>query len=187
MSLVPVIMRLCARLAGEVSQSRVELFTQSSYFFFQLIQVFLIQTFTNAASTALVQIAQQPGQVFNILSTALPTASNFYISYFIVQGLTIATSVVTQVVGFFVFTLLYKLLAKTPRAMYKKWTSLSALSWGSLLPVYTNIAVISMSHDASTLDACANSSRRHHIFSHCSPDSVLVNYYYGLVLPCLPL
>ncbi|KAL7812690.1 DUF221 domain-containing protein [Trichoderma aethiopicum] len=146
MSLVPVIMRLCARLAGEVSQSRVELFTQSSYFFFQLIQVFLIQTFTNAASTALVQIAQQPGQVFNILSTALPTASNFYISYFIVQGLTIATSVVTQVVGFFVFTLLYKLLAKTPRAMYKKWTSLSALSWGSLLPVYTNIAVISITY-----------------------------------------
>jgi Mg2+/Co2+ transporter CorB len=144
MSLVPVIMRLCARLSGEVSQSRVELFTQNSYFFFQLIQVFLIQTFTNAASTALVQIAQQPGQVFNILSSSLPTASNFYISYFIVQGLTIATGVVTQVVGFFVFTLLYKFLAKTPRAMYKKWTSLSAISWGSVLPIYTNIAVISM-------------------------------------------
>ncbi|KAM0521897.1 hypothetical protein ACHAPE_002461 [Trichoderma viride] len=146
MSLVPVIMRLCARLAGEVSQSRVELFTQNSYFFFQLIQVFLIQTFTNAASTALVQIAQQPGQVFTILSSSLPTASNFYISYFIVQGLTIATSVVTQVVGFFVFTLLYKFLAKTPRAMYKKWTSLSAISWGSVLPVFTNIAVISITY-----------------------------------------
>lgn len=144
MSLVPVIMRLCAKQAGEVTQSRVELFTQNSYFFFQLIQVFLIQTLTNAASTALVQIAQQPQQVFNILSESLPTASNFYISYFIVQGLTIATSVVTQVVGFFIFTLLYKFLAKTPRAMYKKWTSLSAISWGSVLPVYTNIAVISM-------------------------------------------
>ncbi|KAM0462066.1 hypothetical protein ACHAO4_001259 [Trichoderma viride] len=146
MSLVPVIMRLCARLAGEVSQSRVELFTQNSYFFFQLIQVFLVQTFTNAASTALVQIAQQPGQVFTILSSSLPTASNFYISYFIVQGLTIATSVVTQVVGFFVFTLLYKFLAKTPRAMYKKWTSLSAISWGSVMPIYTNIAVISITY-----------------------------------------
>ncbi|KAL6852142.1 DUF221 domain-containing protein [Trichoderma novae-zelandiae] len=146
MSLVPVIMRLCARMAGEVSQSRVELFTQNAYFCFQLIQVFLIQTLANAASTALVQIAQQPGQVFSILSSALPTASNFYISYFIVQGLTIATSVVTQVVGFFIFTLLYKLLAKTPRAMYKKWTSLSALSWGNLLPVYTNIAVISITY-----------------------------------------
>ncbi|KAL7795635.1 DUF221 domain-containing protein [Trichoderma afarasin] len=146
MSLVPVIMRLCAKQAGEVTQSRVELFTQNSYFFFQLIQVFLIQTLTNAASTALVQIAQQPQQVFNILSESLPTASNFYISYFIVQGLTIATSVVTQVVGFFVFTLLYKFLAKTPRAMYKKWTSLSAISWGSVLPVYTNIAVISITY-----------------------------------------
>ncbi|KAH6605370.1 hypothetical protein Trco_007077 [Trichoderma cornu-damae] len=146
MSLVPVVMRLCARLAGEVSQSRVELFTQNAYFFFQLVQVFLIQTLTNAASTALVQIAQQPQQVFSILSSSLPTASNFYISYFIVQGLTIATGVVTQVVGFFVFTLLYKFLAKTPRAMYKKWTSLSAISWGNVLPVYTNIAVISITY-----------------------------------------
>ncbi|KAL7948616.1 DUF221 domain-containing protein [Trichoderma barbatum] len=146
MSLVPVIMRLCAKLAGEATLSRVELFTQNSYFCFQLIQVFLIQTMTNAASTALVQIAQQPQRVFDILSSSLPTASNFYISYFIVQGLTIATGVVTQVVGFFVFTLLYKFLAKTPRAMYTKWTSLSAISWGSVLPVYTNIAVISITY-----------------------------------------
>lgn len=68
--------------------------------------------------------------------------SNFYVSYFIVQGLTISAGVLSQVVGFVIFTLMYKFLATTPRKMYTKWAGLSAISWGSTLPVFTNIAVI---------------------------------------------
>jgi len=146
MSLVPVFMRMFARFAGEVSLSRVELYTQNAYFAFQLIQVFLIRTLTDTASTAIVQIADNPSSVFSILSDALPTSSNFYISYFILQGVTIATGVLTQVVGCVIFNLLYKFLAGTPRAMYNKWTTLSAISWGSTLPVYTAIAVISVTY-----------------------------------------
>jgi ABC-type tungstate transport system substrate-binding protein len=143
MSLVPVIMRMCAKLTGAVSLSQVELFTQNSYFVFQLIQVFLIQTLTNTASTSLISIVNNPSSVFSILATSIPTSSNFYISYFIVQGITIGVSVLTQVVGLFVFQLIYKFLAGTPRAMYNKWTTLSAIMWGSVLPVYTTIVVIS--------------------------------------------
>jgi hypothetical protein len=145
MSLVPVIMRLCSTLAGASTLPQVELFTQNSYFCFQLIQVFLIRTITDSAAGAIVEIAQEPSQVFSLLSSALPASSNFYVSYFIVQGLSVAVSVVTQVVGMFIFRILYKFLAKTPRAMYTKWTSLSAIGWGSTLPVYANIAVISKS------------------------------------------
>lgn len=144
MSLVPVFMRMFARFAGEVSESRVELFCQNAYFAFQLIQVFLVRTLTDAASTAVVQIIQEPSSVFSTLASAIPTSSNFYISYFILQGITIATGVLTQVVGCVIFNLMYKFLAGTPRAMYVKWTSLSAIMWGSVLPVYTTIAVISM-------------------------------------------
>lgn len=143
MSLVPVIMRALARVAGSKTNTEAELFTQNAYFCFQVLQVFLIRSITDAASTAIVQIAGDPGQVFSILGSALPTTSNFYISYFIVQGLTIAIGVVTQVVGLFIFRILYKFLAGTPRAKYTKWTTLTAILWGSLLPVYTNIVVIS--------------------------------------------
>ena len=145
MSLVPVFMRMFARLAGEVTLPRVELFTQNAYFCFQLIQVFLIRTLTDTASKAIIEIADNPSSVFSTLSTAIPTSSNFYISYFILQGIQIATSVITQVVGCIIFNLLYKYLTGTPRAMYSKWTQLSAISWGSTLPVYTTIAVISES------------------------------------------
>ncbi|KAL2256671.1 hypothetical protein VTK26DRAFT_1320 [Humicola hyalothermophila] len=146
MSLVPIIMRLCAKLAGEPSISRVELFTQNAYFAFQVIQVFLVATLASSATAVAKQIVDSPTQAPTILANNLPKASNLYISYFIVQGLTIATSVLTQVLGFFVFTLLYKLLANTPRAMYTKWTELSAISWGSTMPVYTNIVVIAITY-----------------------------------------
>ncbi|KAI0022718.1 hypothetical protein F4780DRAFT_777471 [Xylariomycetidae sp. FL0641] len=146
MALVPIVMRLCAKLAGEPSLSRVELFTQHAYFAFQLIQVFLITTLTSAASTVGKQIAENPASVTNILSSNLPKASNFYISYFIIQGLGIASSILSQIAGFVIFTLMYKFLAGTPRALYNKWANLSAISWGSVLPIYTNIAVISITY-----------------------------------------
>ncbi|KAL2196869.1 hypothetical protein P885DRAFT_69342 [Corynascus similis CBS 632.67] len=146
MSLVPIVMRLCAKLAGEPSDSRVELFTQNAYFAFQVIQVFLIATLASSATAVAAQIVENPTSVPSILASNLPKSSNLYISYFIVQGLTIATSVLTQVVGFFVFTLLYKFLANTPRALYQKWSSLSAISWGSTMPVYTNIVVIAITY-----------------------------------------
>lgn len=144
MSLVPIIMRLCAKLCGEPSLSRVELFTQNAYFIFQVVQVFLITTMTSSASAVAIQIKDHPQDATTILANNLPKSANFYIAYFIVQGLTIATDVLTQVVGFVIFQILYKFLASTPRALYNKWANLSAISWGSTLPVYTNIAVIGM-------------------------------------------
>lgn len=148
MSLVPVVMRLCAKMSGEPSFSRIELFTQNSYFAFQVIQVFLITTVTSSASAVVDQIRQNPTAVTSILATSLPKSTNFYISYFIVQGLTIASSVISQVVGFVIFNILYRYLAGTPRALYSKWANLSAISWGSTLPVYTNLTVIAITYAA---------------------------------------
>lgn len=145
MSLVPIIMRLCAKLAGEPTLARVELFTQNAYFVFQVVQVFLVVAVGSSATSAAAKIAADPSSVLPLLANSIPTSANFYISYFIVQGLGVAGSVLCQVVGFFIFRLLYTYLTSTPRSMYNKWTNLSAISWGSLLPVYTNMVVIGKS------------------------------------------
>ncbi|RYP10268.1 hypothetical protein DL764_000760 [Monosporascus ibericus] len=139
MALVPIIMR-----SGEPSASRVELFTQNAYFCFQVVQVFLITTITSSASAVVMDILQDPTQVTSLLAENIPKASNFYIAYFLLQGLTIAAAVISQIAGFVIFNIMYKFLSNTPRAMYTKWANLSAISWGSVLPIYTNIAVISL-------------------------------------------
>jgi hypothetical protein len=99
-------------------------------------------TLSSGASALVRDIINSPTNTPKLLAQGLPKASNFYISYFILQGLTLASGVVSQVVGFVIFKLLYKFLTSTPRSMYKQWTNLSAISWGSTLPVFSNIAVI---------------------------------------------
>jgi hypothetical protein len=118
------------------------IFTQNAYFFFQVVQVFLVVTLGSAASSVAEQLAHNPSSITSLLARKLPLASNFYISYFILQGLTISSGVVSQVIGFFIFSLLYRFVAKTPRSIYTRCTSLSAIAWGSVVPVFSNIAVI---------------------------------------------
>ena len=137
---------MCAKLAGEPSLARVELFTQNAYFVFQVVQIFLVVTLASTASAIIKQIIDEPTGITNLLARKIPTVSNFYISYFIVQGLTIASGVISQVIGFVIFNIFYKYLSGTPRKMYTKWANLSAISWGSTLPVFTNIAVIGITY-----------------------------------------
>lgn len=126
--------------------ARVELFTQNAYFVFQVVQVFLVITISSSATAIIKKAVDDPASIPTLLAEGIPKVSNFYISYFIVQGLTVASGVISQVVGFVIFNLLYKYLAGTPRKMYKQWSTLSAISWGSTLPVFTNIAVIGITY-----------------------------------------
>lgn len=137
---------VCAKLAGEPSLARVELFTQNAYFVFQVVQIFLVVTLASSATSIIDDARKNPASIVSLLANRIPTVSNFYISYFIVQGLTIASGVISQVVGFVIFKLMYMFLANTPRKMYNKWSTLSAISWGSVLPVFTNIAVIGITY-----------------------------------------
>ncbi|KAI4095163.1 MAG: hypothetical protein L6R37_007122 [Teloschistes peruensis] len=146
MALLPVILRLMAKLSGAPSLSAVELRTQNFYFGFQIVQVFLVTTLTSAASASVTSILCKPTDAPSLLATNLPKASNFYISYFILQGLTISSGEVLDIAGLVLFRLLGKFLDSTPRKMYKRWSTLSALGWGTVFPVYTNLAVIAITY-----------------------------------------
>lgn len=187
MSLVPIVMRLCARLAGEPTLARVELFTQNAYFAFQLIQVFLITTLSQTASESVEALIQQPTSVFKVLADALPGSASFYITYFIVQGLGVAASMLAQVVGFVIFNIFYRFLSGTPRALYNKWAQLSAISWGSVMPIYTNIAVISTSQSLSLIRRPSNRLDRHCFYHSRSPHALLVYARHGMLLSGVPL
>ena len=142
MALLPIILRKMAKLAGKPSLSSVELRVQNTYFLFQVIQVFLVTTVTSSASASVVAIIQNPSSVTSLLGQDLPKASNFYISYFILQGLIISSGALLQLVGVILYKLLGKFLDSTPRKMYKRFTSLSGLGWGTVFPVYTLLTTI---------------------------------------------
>lgn len=93
------------------------------------------------------QIINDPSQASKLLAKNLPKASNFYLSFFVLQGLTVAATTIFQVVPFVMFTFLGNVLDKTPREKYNRWITLAGLSWGDTYPQFTNLAVIGKKFD----------------------------------------
>lgn len=131
---------MCARQAGVPSMSMIELFVQQSYFIFQVVQVFLITTLTSAASAALTNILENPASARSLLSQNLPKASNFYVSYFILQGLAMSATRIVHLSTLIRFHILKS--PKNPAVVSKRWHRLRPTRWGSIYPVFTNMGVI---------------------------------------------
>ncbi|KAH9209246.1 hypothetical protein DL95DRAFT_526977 [Leptodontidium sp. 2 PMI_412] len=145
MAIVPMIMRACARQAGVATQSRIELFVQNSYFLFQVIQVFLITTLTSSASTAVGALIKDPMSIRKLLSSALPKASNFYISYFILQGLALSASRILHLGGV-VRHQIMRWTGARPRLIARRYHRLRKIHWGSVFPMFTNMGVIAIAY-----------------------------------------
>lgn len=144
MAVLPMFLRLMARMSGDPTRSAVELTVQNSYFGFQIVQVFLVATIGSAAASSVQTIVNNPSSVTSLLATQIPLASTFYVSYFILQGLGVVSGVLVGLVGLILFMVLGKFLDSTPRKMYKRWTSLSSIGWGTLFPIYENLWVIAI-------------------------------------------
>ncbi|KAL3420550.1 DUF221 domain-containing protein [Phlyctema vagabunda] len=146
MALVPIVCRLMAKLGGEATTPNVELKCQSWYFAFQVVQVFLVTTFSSGASSVVSDIIDNPSSATTLLATSLPKASNFYISYIIVQGLGIAAGNLLNIGALAMITVVGKFLDKTPRKMFKRYITLAGLGWGSLYPKFGNLGVIAIAY-----------------------------------------
>lgn len=146
MALLPPYLRFLGRFAGLPTKSFVELRVHESFFWFQLIQVFLITTMTSAASSAIPQIVSDPTSAPKLLAQSLPASSNFYVSYFILQGLTFASGALLQIFGLLLFHVLSKVLDTTPRKMYTRWSELSGIGWGTIFPVLEMLVVIAIAY-----------------------------------------
>lgn len=142
-SYVPIIFRYIARLSGEVTVAEIELKTQTWYFIFQVIQVFLVTTLSSGATAVFQSIANDPKMAPELLAKKLPKASNFYLSYFVIYGLGQSTKNLLNWSGLF-FDKLYALFDRTPRDKYDRYTSMSGTGWGSWYPKFTNLALIGM-------------------------------------------
>lgn len=127
--------------------SHVELRTQTYFFVFSLIQVFLVTTFSSGATAVIGQIAREPRLAPALLAENLPKASNFYISYFVLYGVAISAEHVFNPLGLFYDVILPRIWPyTTPREAYIKYTTLDTPGYGSECAKWTNLAVIAISY-----------------------------------------
>lgn len=146
MALLPIILRLMAKIGGAPSLAQVELTTQNYYFFFQVVQVFLVVTVASSATSVATKIIDDPTSAASLLAKKIPTASNFYISYIVLQGLSFSSGALLQIGGLIVGKILGKFLDNTPRKMYTRWSSLAGLGWGTVYPIFTLLSVIAITY-----------------------------------------
>lgn len=131
-----------AKLGGAPSLAAVELTTQNMYFGFQVVQTFLVLTLTSGATSVVGQIITDPTSAPQLLAENLPKASNFYISYITLQGLSYSSGALLQLSGLLIGKIVSWLFDTTPRQIYTRWSTLSGLGWGTVYPNLSVLAVI---------------------------------------------
>lgn len=141
---LPIFIRAAAKVSGMPSRQHAEFFTQKSYFFYLIVNGFLVTALSSSAAAAVSQIVEEPTLALNILASNLPKSSNFYISFIILQGLAISSGTLFQIVGLFMYYVLGYLLDSTLRKKWGRFSGLGGLLWGTTFPVYTNLACITL-------------------------------------------
>merc|ERR1711939_675358 len=145
MALVPIILALIARQFLPTMPA-VQAKVQRWYFPFQVVQVLLVTTFTSAATSVVTDIIDDPTSAPALLATNLPKASNFYIVYFVLNGLIAATLQFLNIVPLLFALFLGKILDTTPKKMYNRYVTLGGLGWGAFYPKMTLLGVIALSY-----------------------------------------
>jgi hypothetical protein len=133
-------------MSGEPTTPQAELKTQAWVFFFQVFQVFLVTTFSSGAAAVAAKIIQEPHMAPMLLAESLPKASNFYLTYFLLQGLTSAASNVLNYSDLFEYLFYQHFWDKTPREKFASYSQMKGISYGSLYPKFTNMFVIAMAY-----------------------------------------
>lgn len=144
--LLPLILRFLVRLQGTQSGMLVELSVQKFYFFFLFVQLFLVVSVSSILNQFIGIFSSATGwtRVPEILGTSIPGASNYFISYMILQALSVSSGALLQIGGLIGWFILAPILDSTPRDKFKRQVDLSEVKWGSFFPVYTNLACIGL-------------------------------------------
>jgi len=110
----------------------------------------------SSASAVVEQIINKPTDAASLLAVNLPAASNFYIAYIVLQGLTFTAGALLGIAGLIVGKILSKFLDTSPRKLYTRWANLAGLGWGTVLPPLSLLGVIGRFSHSYTLFISAN-------------------------------
>jgi hypothetical protein len=142
--LVPIIMDILAGFKGAKTGSQKTETVQMFYFAFLFVQVFLVVSLTSGAFQVLGDLASNPTSVASVLAKNLPSASNYFFSYMILQALSTSSGTLLQIGALINWYILAKIGNSTARNKWNTNTNLPNVKWGSYFPVYTNFACIAL-------------------------------------------
>ncbi|OTA55088.1 DUF221-domain-containing protein [Hypoxylon sp. EC38] len=149
--MVPNIFRYIFKSSGSPTNTAAELKVQRWFYVFQVTQVFLVTAvFSGATAVAseLMERLKNPTSVPELLARQLPKASNFYLTYFIIQGTTSAADNLLNYSDLLEYLFYDYFFDKTPRQKFSRYTSMKGIAWGKLFPKvrFANFTIIAIAY-----------------------------------------
>ena len=137
---LPLLLRFLAGLTGTTTSGERELLVQNFYFAFVFVQLFLVVSIASGISGA-INVLYDPISIPQTLAKNLPKSANYFFSYMILQALSISSGTLLQI-GAVVVIAFLRFLDTTPREKVSRVLSRPGINWGTMIPVYTNLAAI---------------------------------------------
>lgn len=144
--LLPIFLRYMAKVSGSPSAQQIELYTHDSYFAYLIVNSFIVVALSSSASSTVTQIIEKPTSAMSVLAKQLPVSSNFFISYIILQGLTITSGTLAQVIGFVIYYTFGWMLDNTLHKKWGRFSGLGSMLWGTTYPLYTTLVCIVLAY-----------------------------------------
>jgi len=162
-TLLPYVLRIITERRGLLTEVAVELSLQKYYFTFLFVQVFLTVSLSSSITIVIQEVLHGLDSVSVVLATNLPKAGNYFFSYLILRCFSVSASSILQVGRLIDWYTLAPIMNTTPRQKWEKQTALPQMQWGTLFPIYTNLACIGKSllyHSCIILTPCQGLSTR---------------------------
>ena len=140
--LLPYVLRIITERQGLPTGVAVELSLQKTYFTFLFIQVFLTVSLSSSITAVIQQLLHGLDSIPAVLATNLPKASNYFLSYLLLRCFSVSASSLLQIGRLIEWCTLARIRNVTPRQKWEEETTLPQMQWGTLYPVYTNLACI---------------------------------------------
>lgn len=146
---VPKLFRYVIKYFGGATTTSNEIKVQKWFMVFQIVQVFLVTAVFSGGATVLSQLldsARDPSSIPPLLAKQLPKSSNYYLTYFIVQGTTTAADNLLVYSDLLEYLAYKRFFDKTPRQQYNRLTSMKGIQWGKVFPKFANFAIIALAY-----------------------------------------
>ena len=143
--LLPYVLRIITERQGLLTEVAVELSLQKTYFTFLFIQIFLTVSLSSSITAGIQLLLHGLDSVPAVLATSLPKASNYFLSYLLLRCFSVSASSLLQLGRLIEWCTLGRIRKVTPRQEWEERTSLPQMQWGTLYPIYTNLACIGKS------------------------------------------
>ena len=141
MAVFPVLLRFLVEQQFLPTRADLELTLQQYYFWFLYLHLFFTVSVSSGLTAVLYRVVESPRYAPMLLAQNLPKASNYFLSYLLLQAFTISAMMLSQA-----STLALRPFAnyidKTVRQKWQRRKSASESQWGTFVPMYTNLGCI---------------------------------------------